>query len=201
MDAGSTDRTHDTFHEYFSPEESRSIRIARKRGKGYAIRRGIQEARGECLLLTDADFSTPIEEFSRLSHYLENGYDLAIGSRSLPDSNVEVRQAWVRERMGKIFNLLVQVMVLRGFIDTQCGFKCMKRERILPLMSNMKVDHFCFDVELLFLASKTGLKIKEVPVTWINDPESKVHILKDSGQMFFDLLRIRFRDWFGYYDR
>ena len=173
--------------------------MTRKRGKGYAIRRGIQEARGEVLLFTDADFSTPIEEFPKLFQYLENGYDLAIGSRSLPDSNIERRQAWVRERMGKVFNLLVRAIVLRGFIDTQCGFKCVRRASVLPLLPAMKINKFCFDVELLFLSRKAGLKIKEVPVTWINDPESKVHILKDSSQMLFDLLRIRLRDWFGFY--
>jgi dolichyl-phosphate beta-glucosyltransferase len=170
------------------------------RGKGYAIRRGIREAKGEVLLFSDADFSTPIEEFPKLAGYLENGYDIAIGSRSLPDSNVEVHQAWVREGMGKVFNLLVQAIVLRGFIDTQCGFKCVKRERVLPLLPKMAVDGFCYDVELLFLAKKAGLKIVEVPVTWVNDPVSKVHILKDSTKMFLDLLWIRFRDGFGQYD-
>jgi dolichyl-phosphate beta-glucosyltransferase len=200
VDAGSGDRTVEVFHEHFSPEEGRSFRNTNNRGKGCAIRRGIQEARGEVLLFSDADFSTPIEEFPKLFQCLQNGYDIAIGSRSLPDSNVEVHQAWYREGMGRIFNLLVQLIVLRGFIDTQCGFKCIQRERILPLLPLMAVDGFCFDVELLFLAKKAGLKIVEVPVTWVNDPVSKVHILKDSSQMFMDLLWIRFRDWFGQYD-
>jgi dolichyl-phosphate beta-glucosyltransferase len=180
--------------------QSRGFKNEMNRGKGYAIRRGIREAKGEVLLFSDADFSTPIEEFPKLAGYLENGYDIAIGSRSLPDSNVEVHQAWVREGMGKVFNLLVQAIVLRGFIDTQCGFKCVKRERVLPLLPKMAVDGFCYDVELLFLAKKAGLKIVEVPVTWVNDPVSKVHILKDSTKMFLDLLWIRFRDGFGQYD-
>ncbi len=200
VDAGSSDRTREIFHGFFSSEEGRSFRNKDNRGKGYAVRRGVQEARGEVLLFSDADFSTPIEEFPKLFQYLQNGYDFAIGSRSLPDSNVEVHQAWYRENMGKIFNLLVRAIALRGFIDTQCGFKCMRRERILPLLPMMAVDGFCFDVELLFLAQKAELKIKEVPVTWINDPESKVHLMKDSSEMFLDLLRIRFRGWFGQYD-
>ncbi|MDH5457621.1 MAG: glycosyltransferase family 2 protein [Nitrospinota bacterium] len=200
VDAGSSDRTREVFHEVFSPEQGRSFKNEMNRGKGYAIRRGIREAKGEVLLFSDADFSTPIEEFPKLAGYLENGYDIAIGSRSLPDSNVEVHQAWVREGMGKVFNLLVQAIVLRGFIDTQCGFKCVKRERVLPLLPKMAVDGFCYDVELLFLAKKAGLKIVEVPVTWVNDPVSKVHILKDSTKMFLDLLWIRFRDGFGQYD-
>jgi len=200
VDAGSSDRTLEIFHEFFPPEQGRSFKNVRNRGKGYAIRRGIQEAKGEVLLFSDADFSTPIEEFPKLAQYLESGYDIAIGSRSLPESNVEVRQSWVREGMGKVFNLLVRMIVLRGFIDTQCGFKCVRRERVLALVPKMAVDGFCYDVEFLFLANKAGLKIKEVPVTWINDPVSKVHILKDSSKMFLDLLWIRFRDWFGQYD-
>lgn len=200
MDAGSSDHTRKVFHEVFSPEQGRSFKNENNRGKGYAIRRGIQESKGDVLLFSDADFSTPIEEFPRLAGYLENGCDISIGSRSLPNSNVGVRQTWIREGMGKIFNLLVRMIVLRGFIDTQCGFKSMKKERVLPLLPKMAVDGFCFDVEFLFLAKKAGLKIVEVPVTWINDPVSKVHILKDSTKMFLDLLRIRFRDGFGQYD-
>ena len=139
VDAGSSDRTLEVFHENFSLEEGRSFSNTSNRGKGYAIRRGIQEAKGEVLLFSDADFSTPIEEFPKLFQYLQNGYDIAIGSRSLPDSNVELHQAWYREGMGRIFNLLVRLIVLRGFIDTQCGFKCVRREYayfpLLPLMT------------------------------------------------------------------
>jgi dolichyl-phosphate beta-glucosyltransferase len=200
VDAGSSDRTSEVFREFFPPEQGRSFKNEFNRGKGYAIRRGIQEAQGEVLLFSDADFSTPIQEFPKLAGYLEGDYDIAIGSRSLPDSNVEVHQAWYREVMGKIFNLLVQLIVLRGFIDTQCGFKCVRRDRVLLLLPKMAVDGFCYDVELLFLAKKAGLKIKEVPVTWVNDPVSKVHVLTDSGKMFLDLLWIRFRDGFGQYD-
>lgn len=200
MDAGSNDRTLEVFRQFFPPEQGRGFKNDLNRGKGYAIRRGIREAKGEVLLFSDADFSTPIGEFPKLFQYLQSGYDVAIGSRSLPESNVEVHQSWFREGMGKIFNLLVQIIVLRGFIDTQCGFKCVRRERIVPLLPRMAVDGFCYDVEFLFLAKKAGLKIKEVPVTWINDPVSKVHILRDSSKMFLDLLWIRFRDWFGQYD-
>jgi dolichyl-phosphate beta-glucosyltransferase len=200
VDAGSHDRTIEVFHEFFPPGQGRSFQNQNNRGKGFAIRRGIQEAKGEVLLFSDADFSTPIEEFPKLVHYLENGYDIAIGSRSLPESNVEVHQSWIREGMGKVFNVLVQMIVLRGFIDTQCGFKVVRRERVLSFLPKLAVDGFCYDVEFLFLADKAGLKIKEVPVTWVNDPVSKVHILNDSIKMFLDLLWIRLRDWFGQYD-
>ena len=200
VDGGSGDRTREVFREHFSEGQGRSFRNETNRGKGLAIRRGIQEARGEILLLADADFSTPIEEFPKLHDFFQQGYDIAIGSRSLPDSNVTVHQAWYREGMGKIFNRLVRWLVLRGFIDTQCGFKVVRREAVVALLPKMVIDGFCYDVEFLFLAHKAGLKIKEVPVTWVNDPVSKVHILRDSTQMFLDLLMIRFRDLFGQYD-
>lgn len=200
VDGWSRDRTLEVFRENFSPEQGRSFRNEANHGKGYAIRRGVEEARGEVLLFTDADFSTPIEDLPKLLQTLNDGYDIAIGSRSLPESNVTVHQAWYREGMGKIFNLLVRLLVLRGFIDTQCGFKVVRRAPVLPLLPNMVIDGFCYDVEFLFLADKAGLKIKEVPVTWVNDPVSTVHIFKDSTQMFLDLLLIRFRDLFGQYD-
>ena len=112
------------------------------------------EAQVEVILISDTDFSTPIEEIEKLQAYIRKCYDITIGSRSLVNSNIEVRQAWYREAMGRIFNIFVQMMVLRGFIDTQCGFKCFDREKTLPIFSQMMVDGFCFDVEFLFIAKK-----------------------------------------------
>jgi dolichyl-phosphate beta-glucosyltransferase len=200
VDDGSTDRTTEIFHEIFSPEQGRSFINEENRGKGYSIRRGVKEALGEILLFSDADFSTPIEEFTKLAKALESGYDIAIGSRSLPDSNVEVNQSWVRESMGKVFNLLVQIIILRGFKDTQCGFKCIRRKDAQPIFSKMTIDGFGYDVEFLFLAQKKGLKILETPVIWRNHPDSKVNILTDSTRMLRDLIWVRFRDLFGQYD-
>ena len=200
VDDGSTDRTTEILHEIFSPEQGRSFINEGNRGKGYSIRRGVKEALGEILLFSDADFSTPIEEFTKLAKVLKSGYDIAIGSRSLPDSNVEVYQSWVRESMGKIFNLLVQILILRGFKDTQCGFKCIRRKDAQPIFSKMAIDGFGYDVEFLFLAQKKGLKILETPVIWRNHPDSKVNILTDSTRMLRDLIWVRFRDLFGQYD-
>jgi dolichyl-phosphate beta-glucosyltransferase len=102
--------------------------------------------------------------------------------------------------MGKIFNLLVQIIILRGFKDTQCGFKCIRRKDAQPIFSQMTIDGFGYDVEFLFLAQKKGLKILETPVIWRNHPDSKVNILTDSTLMLRDLIRVRFRDLFGQYD-
>lgn len=200
VDDGSDDRTREVFHAHFEDDRGRSVRNEPGRGKGYAIRRGIQEARGDLLLFSDADFSTPIEDLPKLLNWIEQGYDIAIGSRSLPDSNITEHQAWYREGMGRTFNLMVQALVIRGFIDTQCGFKVVRREAVLPYLPRLVIDGFCYDVEFLFLAQKAGLKIKEVPVTWVNDPVSKVRIVRDSLLMLKDLLMIRFRDLFGQYD-
>ena len=200
VDDGSADRTSEVLQQFFSPEEGRSFKHTPNRGKGYAIRRGVAEARGEILLFSDADFSTPIDEFPKLYQHIQNGFDIAIGSRSLPESNVEVHQAWVRESMGKIFNLLVRIILLRGFIDTQCGFKCVRRKDAAPIFSQLTIDGFGYDVEFLFLAQKNGLKIKETPVLWRNHPDSRVRLLQDSFRMLTDLITIRFRDLFGQYD-
>ncbi len=200
VDDGSADRTSEVLQQFFPPERGRSFRNSPNRGKGYAIRRGVEEARGEVLLFSDADFSTPIDEFRKLYHHLQNGYDIAIGSRSLPESDLQVHQAWIRENMGKMFNLLVQGILLRGFKDTQCGFKCVRRKDAAPIFSQLTIDGFGYDVEFLFLARKNGLKIKETPVLWRNHPDSRVDILKDSFRMLRDLIAVRFRDLFGQYD-
>ena len=200
MDDGSEDRTTEVFHEIFPPERGRSFKNSPNRGKGHSIRRGVEEARGEVVLFSDADFSTPIEEFPKLYHYIQNGFDVAIGSRSLPESNVTMHQAWIRENMGKMFNMLVQGILLRGFKDTQCGFKCVRRKDAVPIFSQSTIDGFGYDVEFLFLAQKNGLKIKEIPVLWRNHPDSRVHILRDSFRMLTDIIIVRFRDLFGQYD-
>ena len=200
VDDGSSDRTSEALQQLFPPERCRSFKNSPNRGKGYAIRRGVAEARGEVLLFSDADFSTPIDEFPKLYHHIQNGYEIAIGSRSLPESDLQVHQAWYREGLGKIFNLLVQGILLRGFKDTQCGFKCVRRKDAAPIFSQLTINGFGYDVEFLFLAQKNGLKIKETPVLWRNHPDSRVRIVQDSFHMLMDLIAVRFRDLFGQYD-
>jgi len=160
-------------------------------GKGLAVNKGILEAKGEVTLFTDADFSTPIEEVDKLLEKLEEGADIAIGSRALDRSLVKTRQNPLRELMGRIFNILVRALTVRGIMDTQCGFKAFKMSTCKNLFGKQRVFDFGFDVELLYLARKNELKIAEVPVVWYNNPSSKVRPIRDSLAMFADLLKIR----------
>lgn len=161
------------------------------RGKGYSVRAGVLSSQGEIILFSDADLSTPIREIDKLIAWIGNGYDIAIGSRALPESEILMKQPRHRQCMGKVFNRLAQLLTVSGIKDTQCGFKLFKKEAAGFLFEKQTIAGFGFDVEILFMASKSGYKIKEVPVQWIDSPCSRVDILKDSFTMFFDLLMIR----------
>ena len=200
IDDGSEDNTAAVAEEVFRGNEITILKNGFNRGKGFSVRRGVLSARGDITLISDADFSTPIQELEKLLSAISDGFDLAIGSRSLPDSNITKRQAWLREYMGRTFNLLVQFIALSGFIDTQCGFKMFPKDVGQSLLSKMKVDRFAFDVELLYLARKRDLKIKEIPIEWHNDGDSRVHIIIDSFRMVVDLLRIRIYDFTNKYE-
>lgn len=160
-------------------------------GKGLAVNKGVLAAKGGIVAFTDADFSTPIEEIDKLLEKLNSGHDIAIGSRALERSLVKVRQNILREYVGRAGNILIQNLVIRGIVDTQCGFKAFKMSACRSLFEEERVFDFGFDVELLYLAKKKGLKIAEVPTLWYNDPRSSVHPIKDSVAVFVDLLKIR----------
>ncbi len=196
VDDGSRDTTRKVVENY--KKRNTHIKLLRNevnRGKGYAVKKGIFEANGKYLFFSDADLSTPIEEVEKLLKWLEQGYDVAIGSRGLPESEIETHQPWYRETMGRIFNLLVQAIVMRGIKDTQCGFKCFKKEVALNLFRQQKIDGFAFDTEILFLARKHNYKIREVPIRWINSPITRVHPIYSSFQMLKDLMRIKINAW------
>ena len=180
----------------------RLVRVGSNRGKGNAVRAGFLEARGELVLFSDADLSTPIEEFERLRVALDGlpPRDIAIGSRALPDSDVRVRQNIIRQTMGKTFNLIVRLATGLSLHDTQCGFKLFRRESAQRVFRAQRLEGFAFDVELLFLANRHGLSIAEVPVAWINSPDSRVHVVRDSARMFRDVLRIRLNALLGRYE-
>ncbi|PIU68690.1 MAG: glycosyl transferase [Armatimonadetes bacterium CG07_land_8_20_14_0_80_40_9] len=192
VDDGSKDETvkkvEDITKEW---EDIYVLKNEKNQGKGYSVRRGILSAKGEYILFSDADLSTPIEEVERLINFLKEGYDLAIGSRALKDSKIRIHQPYYRELMGRFFNFFVQVLLFKGIKDTQCGFKVFRREVAKELFSQQKIDGFSFDVEILYLAHKFNYKIKEVPVVWLNSKVSRVNPLKHSLQMFKELLRIR----------
>jgi glycosyltransferase involved in cell wall biosynthesis len=172
------------------------------RGKGYSIKHGVLLAAGRFVLLSDADFSTPIDELPRLLGPVAAGEcDMAIGSRGLAASNIEVRQPFWREGMGRTFNKIVRGATGLSFTDTQCGFKVMRREPVLPLFRAARIERFAYDVEILYLARKVGLRVREIAVRWKNAPGSKVHAVRDSFSMLCDVARIVARDRLGRYGR
>lgn len=194
VDDGSCDGTVDIVRN--ASEEAGRTRLLQNegnRGKGFSVRKGVAHAARALILVTDADLSTPIEEIEKLLPWLGRGYDLAIGSRGLLESDVLKKQAWYRQGMGKVFNLLVRILVLRGFADTQCGFKLFRGEAGRRIFEASKIDRFAFDVEAILLAEKMGYRVREVPVRWINAPLSRVRITADSTQMLLDLFLLRLR--------
>lgn len=199
VDDGSIDRTSETAVKVVDDERLRIIKNETNRGKGYSVRTGVLASKGDLILMTDADLSTPIEELEKMLPWLENGYDIVIGSRALQRSLIEVPQPWYRSVMGRVFNFLVQKITLKGFKDTQCGFKCFTKGAAAQIFALQRIDGFAFDVEVLLIAAKLGFKIKEVPVRWVNSPQSSVNIFTGSASMFYELLKIRFFDWRGYY--
>ena len=184
------------------PVTLRVLRNGVNRGKGYSIKHGVLLAEGAYVLVSDADFSTPIEELPRLLEPVVAGdCDLAIGSRGLSGARVEVHQPFWREGMGRIFNRIVRLLTGLPFSDTQCGFKVMRRDAVLRLFRTARIDRFAWDVEILYLAAKAGLEVREIPVLWRNAPGSKVRPVRDSLNMLRDVVRIRWRDRRGRYGR
>lgn len=170
------------------------------RGKGYSVRHGMMEARGDIVLFTDADLSAPIEEADKLIAALGK-YDVAIGSRALDRNLITVHESDFREFAGIIFNKIVRAVLWLPFVDTQCGFKAFRRERCKIIFEQQRIERFGFDPELLYLARHHGLKSVEIPVRWAHSPATKVNMLRDSVQMFLDVFTIRWNAVLGRYRR
>ena len=188
VDDGSTDNTAGVAAGFGPPV--RLVRNDRNRGKGWSVRHGVAESRCASILFTDADLSTPIEEYGKLAQALERA-EVVIGSRGLADSNIERHQPWYRETMGKAFNRIVRALVVPGIHDTQCGFKLFRGAVARELFAELTIPGFAFDVEVLYLARRRGYRVAEVPVTWVNDERTRVHAVLDSSRMLRDVLRIR----------
>lgn len=199
VDDGSTDRT-------VAVAESWRDRIPRlrvlsngtNRGKGFSVRHGSLEALGEIILFTDADLSSPIEEGEKLLAALHT-HDVAIGSRAMDRSLIEVHESLFREFAGIVFNRIVRVILRLPIVDTQCGFKAFRRERCRVIFEQQTIERFGFDPELLYLARHHGLSIQEVPVRWAHSPATKVNMMRDSLQMFLDVFVIRWNALRGRY--
>jgi len=171
------------------------------RGKGYAVGRGMLAARGEYLFFMDADLSYPVEHMDQMLEALESGYDLSIGSRTLAESRTEIRPPLRRYLAGRAYSLLVQLVLVRGIADTQCGFKGFRRQVARDLFARLTLEDWAFDAELLFLAQKLGYAIKMVPMHLIAQKNSRVQLFRDAFVMALDLFKIRFNDLRGAYDR
>ena len=191
VDDGSRDDSVRIAQEKLKGFPNRLLLSERNRGKGHAVRRGMLEASGQFVLFTDADLSVPIEGVKEFLEPLKGGYDYVLGSRALANSRVEIHQSFLREGMGKIFNRIARLFTFRGIRDSQCGFKCFTRKAAQDLFSRQRLDGFCFDAEIIYLAQKSGYRILEAPVMWRNSPQSRVKIFRDPLFMFWDLLRIR----------
>ena len=194
VDDGSVDRTRRVMDA--AAERNRSVRIealSHNRGKGRALAVGVASAKGAEILLTDADLSTPIEELEKLQAALSNGAGIAIASRAVRGSRVEVSQPLYRVIMGKVFNLIVQAVLLPGLWDTQCGFKLFRADVAHRVFAGLVTDGFGFDPEVLYRARRQGVKIVEVPVVWRNSAPTKVSALRSSLDMLKHVLWIRFR--------
>ena len=191
VDDGSADRTASLVQEFAGAHPAFSVvKLPANRGKGAAVREGFARSRGGRVLFMDADLSTPLEELDAMEHALANGAGFVIASRALPESKLEIRQAWYREHMGKVFNWLVRQLTGIPFKDTQCGFKLLRGEDARGISREMREDGFSFDVELILLASRRGLVVREQPVRWRNDAGSRVRAVRDSSAMLFALTRI-----------
>ncbi len=191
VDDGSTDASTDILAQNLQTIPYCLLRNPSNQGKGSAVRQGMLTAKGRYILFSDADLSTPLAEVLSFLPLLESNYDIVIGSRALSESRVEIHQNWMREFMGKVFNRIARLLSFRGIQDSQCGFKCFRRQTAHDLFSKQKLNGFAFDAEILYIAQKRNCRILEKPVLWRNEPQSRVHVLLDPLRMFIDLCKIR----------
>ena len=184
---GCTDNTKEVVEKF----DVKILEFKEKLGKGGAIIEGFKVARGEILVFADADGSTPPEEVLKVVEHAKK-HGAAIGSRWLKESKILVKQPLSRRIASRAFNILVRIILGLKFKDTQCGCKAFKREIIEDIVEDIKTKNYAFDVELLYLLKKKGIKIVEIPITWINKKGSKLK-LKDIFEMLFSIFKIRFR--------
>lgn len=193
VDDGSTDKTLEVANNFAkSLPDFSIIKLEENLGKGAAVNAGFNAAKYDIVVFTDADFSTPISEIDKVISVINDGFDIAVGSRELDPTTVKKHQNFLRELMGKAFNLLVQTVAVRGIKDTQCGFKAFYKPTTKKVFDKQIIKGFGFDVELLFLARKLGLKFVEVPVLWYNDERSSVSPFKHSLITLYEIFKIRF---------
>ncbi|MCF7916918.1 MAG: glycosyltransferase family 2 protein [Candidatus Omnitrophica bacterium] len=202
VDDGSTDNTYQLVSELLEKVDNlKVIKNDQNLGKGFSVRKGVLAAEFDYVLFSDADLSTPIAEFDKFIPYLKKNIDIVIGSRALKESQILKSQGLMREKAGKFVNLLIQLILFRGIKDTQCGFKVFKRKVARQLFQLQKIDRFCFDAEVLYLAKKLGYSIAEIPIRWINRQNSRVSFRRDSARVLAELISIRRNQAKGFYEQ
>lgn len=203
VDDGSQDRTLDVVDKVSKDFAGRLpikvLRHEKNLGKGAAVRTGALDAQGEVVLFMDADNATPLSEFEKFRPFLKDGIEVMVGSRAKDRSQVKIPQPLYRQALGRLANLLIQIMVVPGIWDTQCGFKAFARKAARRIFTLQTIQRFGFDFELLFIAHKSGFSMKEVPVQWFNSPYSKVRF-GDYFHTLFELFTIRWNELKGLYD-
>jgi dolichyl-phosphate beta-glucosyltransferase len=192
VDDGSSDDTAELVREYARKNPGLLLlENPGNRGKGYSVRNGMLHARGDVLLFSDADLSSPIEEADKLFAAIEDGAAIAIGSRWLDPGLQKKKQPLYRQLFGRIFNLALRIILNLQFKDTQCGFKAFTRHSAQSIFPLQKIERWGFDPEILYLAGKFGLRVGEVPVAWSHREGTRINPLRDGIRMFGEILRIR----------
>lgn len=194
VDDGSTDDTVAIVREWMDHWSELRLVQREHRGKGAAVRTGMFAARGEYVALADADFSMSVEQFDRFTVEALGPFDIAIGSREAPGAR-RIDEPMHRHVMGRVFSKIVELVLLPGIQDTQCGFKCLRRQVALDLCQYQIIEGWGFDPELLYIGRQRGYDIREVPISWRYMPGSRVHPMRDSITMLKDVLMIRYRGW------
>jgi glycosyltransferase involved in cell wall biosynthesis len=179
--------------------EFRMVQNPGNQGKGYSVRNGMLQARGQVLLFTDADLSSPISEAGKLFAALDAGADVAIGSRWLDPSLQFQRQSWKRQALSRLYNLFLRTILLFPYRDTQCGFKAFTRDAAARIFPLQHINRWGFDPEILYIAHRLRLKVAEVPVAWGHDDGSRLNVWRDGMRMGWDALRIRAYSLLGKY--
>ncbi|MFZ0817285.1 MAG: dolichyl-phosphate beta-glucosyltransferase [Candidatus Sulfotelmatobacter sp.] len=198
---GSRDNTAEIVREFAKKDSLvRLVENPGNRGKGYSVRHGMLKARGDVVVFSDADLSSPIEEMPKLLDALVQGADIAIGSRWLKAELQTQRQSLHRQAFGRVFNLLLRIILGLRFKDTQCGFKAFTRRAAQTILPLQHIERWGFDPEILFLARKFGFPVEEVPVLWGHTGGTRINPLVDGARMFQEMLRIRWYDLMGKYD-
>jgi glycosyltransferase involved in cell wall biosynthesis len=199
---GSTDQTTAVARTFaLTAPEVRLMENPGNRGKGYSVRAGMLEARGAILLFTDADLSSPIVEAERLFAAIEEGADIAIGSRWLESSRQTHRQPLYRQILGRCFNAVTRAVMRLPFADTQCGFKAFTRPAAQTVFRLQTIERWGFDPEILLIALKRGYRIVEVPVSWAHDKRTRMSYLRDGFRMLQEIAQIRWNALRGRYNR